>query len=233
MIRVENLVRKFGDFTAVDGISFEVADGEIFGFLGPNGAGKTTTVRMLSCIIKPSSGNAFLNGFNIIDNPLEIRKNVGTLTENPCLYEKLTSFANLDFFGKLYDVPDGIRSQRINEILEMFDLYDRKDDKVGTFSKGMKQKLAIARSLLHNPQIVFLDEPTSALDPRTAKGIRDYIKKLSESGKHIIFICTHNLTEAEYLCDRVAVINHGKIVGIGSPNELRRTLWKGERIEIV
>ena len=233
MIRVENLGRQFGDFKAVDGITFEVADGEIFGFLGPNGAGKTTTVRMLSCIIKPSRGNAFLNGFNIIDNPLEVRKNVGALTENPCLYEKLTSFTNLDFFGKLYDVSDDIRSQRINEILEMFDLYDRKDDKVGTFSKGMKQKLAIARSLLHNPQVVFLDEPTSALDPKTAKNIRDYIKKLGESGNHIVFICTHNLTEAEYLCDRVAVINHGKIVGIGSPSELRRSLWKGERIEIV
>ena len=225
MIRVENLGRQFDGFKAVDGITFEVSDGEIFGFLGPNGAGKTTTVRMLSCVIKPSIGNAFLNGLNIIDNPLEIRKNVGLLTENPCLYEKLTSVANLDFFGKLYDVPNEIRPHRIKEILEMFDLYDRKDDKVGTFSKGMKQKLSIARALL-------LDEPTSALDPKTAKGIRDYIKKLGESGNHIVFICTHNLTEAEYLCDRVAVINHGKIVGVGSPNELRKSLWKGEQIEI-
>jgi ABC-2 type transport system ATP-binding protein len=232
MIRVENLGRQFGDFKAVNGITFEVSDGEIFGFLGPNGAGKTTTVRMLSCVIKPSTGNAFLDGLNIRDNPLEIRKNVGLLTENPCLYEKLTSVANLDFFGKLYDVPNEFRPQRINEILEMFDLYDRKDDKVGTFSKGMKQKLSIARALLHNPKVVFLDEPTSALDPKTAKGIRDYIKKLGESGNHIVFICTHNLTEAEYLCDRVAVINHGKIVGVGSPNELRKSLWKGERIEI-
>ncbi|MHA1649499.1 MAG: ATP-binding cassette domain-containing protein [Candidatus Helarchaeota archaeon] len=232
MIRVKNLVKHFGDLKAVDGITFTVENGEIFGFLGPNGAGKTTTIRMLSCIIRPTSGNAYLNGYNILDNPMEIRSMVGILTENPCLYERLTPVANLDFFGKLYDIPKTIRATRIDEILEMFDLQDRKFEKVETFSKGMKQKLALARSLLHDPQILFLDEPTSALDPKTAKGVRDYIKKLSEGGDKIIFICTHNLTEAEYLCDRVAVIDHGKIVGIGSPEELSRDIWKGEQVEI-
>ncbi|NVM30892.1 MAG: ABC transporter ATP-binding protein [Candidatus Helarchaeota archaeon] len=233
MIRVKNLGKHFGDLKAVDGITFEVENGEIFGFLGPNGAGKTTTIRMLSCIIKPTTGNAQLNGYNIVEDQMEIRKMVGVLTENPCLYERLTPVYNLDFFGKLYEVPDALRAQRIDEILEMFDLTERKEEKVETFSKGMKQKLALARTLLHNPKIIFLDEPTAALDPKTAKGVRDYIKKLSEGGKHIIFICTHNLSEAEYLCDRVAVIDHGKIVGIGSPEDLSRDLWKGERVEIV
>ncbi len=232
MIRVKNLGKHFGDLKAVNGISFTVEDGEIFGFLGPNGAGKTTTLRMLSCIIQPTTGNAWLNGYNIRNNQMEIRKNVGILTENPCLYERLTPVYNLDFFGKLYEVPDATRAQRVDEILEMFDLIDRKDEKVETFSKGMKQKLALARTLLHDPKIIFLDEPTSALDPKTAKGVRDYIKELSKGGKHIIFVCTHNLSEAEYLCDRVAVIDHGNIMGIGSPEELSREIWKGERVEI-
>ena len=233
MIRVKNLGKHFGDLKAVDGISFTVEDGEIFGFLGPNGSGKTTTIRMLSCIIRPTTGNAWLNGYNILENPMDVRKIVGILTENPCLYERLNAEYNLDFFGKLYEVPDNIRPSRIEEILEMFDLLDRKDEKVETFSKGMKQKLALARTLLHDPKLIFLDEPTSALDPKTAKGVRDYIKKLSESGKHIIFICTHNLSEAEYLCDRVAIIDHGKLMGIGSPEELSKDIWKGERVEIV
>ena len=233
MIRVKNLTKHFDDLKAVDGISFTVEKGEIFGFLGPNGAGKTTTIRMLSCIIEPTNGNAHLNGYNIRENKMEIRRMVGILTENPCLYERLTPIYNLDFFGKLYDVPDADRARRINEILEMFDLYDRKDEKVETFSKGMKQKLALARALLHDPDIIFLDEPTAALDPKIAKGVRDYIKKLGKGGKKIIFICTHNLTEAEYLCDRVAVIDHGRIAGIGSPDELSKDIWKGEQVEIV
>ncbi|MFX1294101.1 MAG: ABC transporter ATP-binding protein [Promethearchaeota archaeon] len=233
MIRIKNLTKHFGLLKAVDGITFDVENGEIFGFLGPNGAGKTTTIRMLSCIIKPNVGNAYINGYNILDNPMNIREIVGILTENPCLYERLTPVYNLDFFGKLYNVPDSVRAQRINEILERFDLEDRKDEKIETFSKGMKQKLALARALLHNPEIIFLDEPTAALDPKTAKGVRDYIKTLSEERKIIIFICTHNLTEAESLCDRVAIIDHGKIVGIGSPNELSKDIWKGEQVEIV
>ncbi|MHA1130067.1 MAG: ATP-binding cassette domain-containing protein [Candidatus Helarchaeota archaeon] len=232
MIRVKNLCKYFGDVKAVDGISFEVENGEIFGFLGPNGAGKTTTIRMLSCIIAPTRGNAWLNGYSIHDDPMEIRKMVGILTENPCLYERLTPFYNLDFFGKLYEIPDNIRSQRINEVLKMFDFEDRKFEKIETFSKGMKQKLALARSLLHDPEVLFLDEPTSALDPKTAKGVRDYIKDLSKTKNRVIFVCTHNLTEAEFLCDRVAVIDHGKIVGIGSPKELSKDIWKGEKIEI-
>jgi ABC-2 type transport system ATP-binding protein len=232
MIQVKNLSKNFGNLKAVDGITFEIEKGEIFGFLGPNGAGKTTTIRLLSCIIRPTSGTAFLDGLNILDHAMEIRKIVGVLTEHPCLYERLTPIYNLDFFGKLYEVPEGVRAQRIEELLTMFDLIDRKDEKVETFSKGMKQKLALARALFHNPKIVFLDEPTAALDPKIAKGVRDYIKKLSEEKEQITFISTHNLTEAEYLCDRVAVIDHGKIVGLGSPEELSKDIWKGQQVQI-
>lgn len=232
MIRVKNLGKYFGDLKAVDGITFEVENGEIFGFLGPNGAGKTTTIRLLSCIISPSVGNAWLNGYNIRDNQMEIRQNVGILTENPCLYERLNAEYNLDFFGKLYDVPADIRAKRIEEILTLFDLQDRRYEKIETYSKGMKQKLALGRTLLHDPKVLFLDEPTSALDPKTAKGVRDYIKQLRAEGDRIVFICTHNLTEAEYLCDRVAVIDQGHIVGIGRPEDLSRELWKGDRVEI-
>ena len=232
MIQVKNLSKNFGNLKAVDGITFEIEKGEIFGFLGPNGAGKTTTIRLLSCIIRPTSGTAFLDGLNILDHAMEIRKIVGVLTEHPCLYERLTPIYNLDFFGKLYEVPDAVRPQRIEELLTMFDLIDRKDEKVETFSKGMKQKLALARALFHNPKIVFLDEPTAALDPKIAKGVRDYIKKLNEEKEQITFISTHNLTEAEYLCDRVAVIDHGKIVGLGSPEELSKDIWKGQQVQI-
>jgi len=232
MIQVKNLSKNFGNLKAVDGITFEIEKGEIFGFLGPNGAGKTTTIRLLSCIIRPTSGTAFLDGLNILDHAMEIRKIVGVLTEHPCLYERLTPIYNLDFFGKLYEVPEGVRAQRIEELLTMFDLIDRKDEKVETFSKGMKQKLALARALFHNPKIVFLDEPTAALDPKIAKGVRDYIKKLNEEKEQITFISTHNLTEAEYLCDRVAVIDHGKIVGLGSPEELSKDIWKGQQVQI-
>jgi len=232
MIEVKNLSKYFGTMKAVDDITFEIEKGEIFGFLGPNGAGKTTTIRLLSCIIKPTTGTAFIDGLNILDHAMDIRKIVGVLTEHPCLYERLTPVYNLEFFGKLYEVPVGVRAQRIEELLTMFDLNDRKDEKVETFSKGMKQKLALARDLLHNPKIVFLDEPTAALDPKIAKGVRDYIKKLSEEKEQITFISTHNLTEAEYLCDRVAVIDHGKIVGLGSPEELSKDIWKGQQVQI-
>lgn len=232
MIQVKNLSKTFGNLKAVDDITFEIEKGEIFGFLGPNGAGKTTTIRLLSCIIKPTTGTAFIDGLNILDHAMDIRKIVGVLTEHPCLYERLSPVYNLEFFGKLYEVPEGVRAQRIEELLTMFDLIDRKDEKIETFSKGMKQKLALARALLHNPKIVFLDEPTAALDPKIAKGVRDYIKKLSEEKEQITFISTHNLTEAEYLCDRVAVIDHGKIVGIGSPDELSKDIWKGQQVQI-
>ncbi|MHA1271320.1 MAG: ABC transporter ATP-binding protein [Candidatus Helarchaeota archaeon] len=233
MIEIFGLTKTFGNIKAVDNISLKINEGEVFGFLGPNGAGKTTTIRMLCCLIKPDSGTAFINGHDIIEEPMEIRKKIGALTENPCIYERLTGRYNLEFFGKLYDVPENILQHRIDELLDIFDLTARADDKAGTYSKGMKQKLAIIRTLLHNPKIIFFDEPTAGLDPKASKDLRDYIKKLSVERKIIIVLCTHNLSEAEYLCDKIAVINKGKIIGIGRPKELSQLLWSGERTEIV
>lgn len=232
VIELKNLTKLFKNITAVDNISLEIDEGEIFGFLGPNGAGKTTTIRILACVVKPTSGTAILDGYDILKDSMKIREIIGVLTENPCIYERLSGIYNLKFFGKLYGVPDNILDDRVDYLLDLFDLKGRANDKSGTYSKGMKQKLAIARTLLHEPQIIFFDEPTSGLDPKMSKNLRDYIKKLSQDRKITIFLSTHNLSEAEYLCDKIAVINEGKIIDVGKPKELSRRLWGGEKIEI-
>ncbi|MHA1696093.1 MAG: ABC transporter ATP-binding protein [Candidatus Helarchaeota archaeon] len=232
MIEIKGLSKNFKKIKALDNISLTVNEGEVFGFLGPNGAGKTTTIRILSCILKPDAGTALLDNYDIHEEPMKIRKLIGVLTENPCIYERLSGRYNLMFFGKLYDVPEDQIKQRVDELLTMFDLQDRSNDKSGTYSKGMKKKLAISRTMIHNPKIIFLDEPTTGLDPKASKDLRDYIKKLSIKRKITIFLSTHNLTEAEYLCDKIAVINKGKIIAIGRPNELSRMLWSGDRVEI-
>lgn len=220
-IEAKGLTRRFGAITAVDHLSFHVEGGEVFGLLGPNGAGKTTTVRMLACLIHPSEGSACVGGYDIIRDSLKVREIVGILTENPSLYERLTAHENLDFFAEAYGLLDKQeRRVRIRELLEFFELWERRNDKVGTFSKGMKQKLAIARALIHKPPILFLDEPTSGLDPEASKGIRDLIKRLSQREKHTILLCTHRLEDAEKLCNRVMIINKGKSVAVGNPHEL-------------
>jgi ABC-2 type transport system ATP-binding protein len=232
VIELKNLTKQFKNIIAVDNVSLEIDEGEIFGFLGPNGAGKTTTIRMLGCVVKPTSGTAILDGYDILKDSMKIRERIGVLTENPCIYERLSGIYNLKFFGKLYGVPDDVLDDRVEYLLNLFDLKDRANDKSGTYSKGMKQKLAIARTLLHEPQIIFFDEPTSGLDPKMSKNLRDYIKKLSQDRKITIFLSTHNLSEAEYLCDKIAVINEGKIIDVGKPKELSRRLWGGEKIQI-
>ncbi|MBD3228717.1 MAG: ATP-binding cassette domain-containing protein [Candidatus Lokiarchaeota archaeon] len=232
MIEIKDLTKDFNTVRAVDHINLEINEGEVFGFLGPNGAGKTTTIRMLNCLIKPTSGVAYLDGNSILEDPMKIRKIIGVLTENPCIYERLSGEYNLKFFGKLYEIPDEVLKHRIKDLLEKFNLIDRAGDKSGTYSKGMKQKLAIIRTLLHDPKILIFDEPTAGLDPKASKDLRDYIKMLSNERKITIFLCTHNLSEAEYLCDKIAVINNGKIVGIGRPKELSRMLWSGDRVAI-
>ena len=220
MIGAENLTKYYGDFLAVDHISFDIKEGEIFGFLGPNGAGKTTTIRMLAAIFPPSDGSASVAGFDISDDAMSVRANVGILSENPSLYERLSARANLEFFAKLYDVPKDQINTRIEFLGELFDLKTRLDERVGTYSKGMKQKLAIARALIHDPKILFLDEPTSALSPEAAKSIRDLLTDLAKDRSRTVCICTHNLFDAERLCDRVAIIREGKILTIGSPGEI-------------
>ena len=221
-VEANELTKKFGSLTAVDHLSFEVKEGEVFGLLGPNGAGKTTTVRVLACLISPSEGSGRVGGYDIGRDSLKVRQVVGILTENPSLYERLTAYENMDFFAGAYGLSDvQEKRSRIRELLEFFELWERKNDKVATFSKGMKQKLAIARALVHKPPILFLDEPTAGLDPESSKGIRDLMERLSQREKHTILLCTHHLEDAEKLCSRVMIINRGKSVIVGSPDELR------------
>lgn len=220
-IETEGLTKRFGSLMAVDHLTFKVGEGEILGLLGPNGAGKTTTVRMLACLISPSEGSASVGGYDIRQDSLQIRQIVGILTENPSVYDRLTAYENMDFFAEAYGLSDAReRQNRIRELLEFFELWERRGDKIATFSKGMRQKLAIARALVHQPPILFLDEPTSGLDPESAKGIRDMMERLSHDEKHTILLCTHRLEDAERLCDRVMIINRGRSVVVGTPKEL-------------
>jgi ABC-2 type transport system ATP-binding protein len=218
-IETLELTKKFGSTVAVDKLNFEVEEGEIFGVLGPNGAGKTTTIRLLTCLLAPSSGSATVGGFDIIKDSIRVREIVGVQTENPSLYERLTAYENLDFFAEAYNVSGEQKKRRIRELLEFFGLWEFKDKKVGTFSRGMKQKLSIARSLVHDPNIIFLDEPTSGLDPESAREIKDLMKSLSKQGKTIVF-STHILGDAEKLCNRVMIINKGKKIALGALEEL-------------
>jgi ABC-2 type transport system ATP-binding protein len=213
------LGRRFGDRWAVRDVSLEVQRGEVLGLLGPNGAGKTTTVRLLTALIEPSEGTASVDGFDVRRQPEDVRARVGILTETPGLYDKLSARANLEFFGRLYGLAADVRSQRIERYLRLFELWDRRDDVAGTFSKGMKQKLAIARALLHDPSVVFLDEPTAALDPEAAFVVRASIEDLRRSGRTIV-LATHNLDEADRLCDRIAFVRGG-LLRIDSPTRLR------------
>lgn len=221
IIIVEGLTKRFGSLTAVNHLYFEVKKGEVFGLLGPNGAGKTTTIRMLTCLLSPSEGTAEVGGYSICKDQLKIREMIGILTENPCLYERLTAYENMDFFAEAYGIADErMRRSRIKELLLFFNLWDHRDSKVYTFSRGMKQKLAIVRALVHRPPILFLDEPTANLDPESSKEIRDLIVTLSKREKCTILLSTHRLEDAERLCDRVMIIKKGREIISGTPEEL-------------
>ncbi|MBU7032388.1 MAG: ATP-binding cassette domain-containing protein, partial [Theionarchaea archaeon] len=221
MIHVENLCKYFNGIKAVDGISFEVEKGEIFGFLGPNGAGKTTTIDVLCTLTRPTSGTASINGFNIQDNPDDVRRSIGLIFQDPSLDDRLTAEENLDFHGMIYDVPRPVREERKEDLLKMVDLWDRRKDQVKTFSGGMKRRLEIARGLLHQPHILFLDEPTLGLDPQTRNHIWKYVNRLRDESHMTIFMTTHYMDEAEN-CDRIAIIDHGKIVAIDTPETLKK-----------
>ena len=220
MIETTDLTKKFGDLTAVDGVSFKVAEGEVFGFLGPNGAGKTTTVRMLCCLISKSSGDAHVGGYDVAKehDSLEIRQMIGVVPDNVGLYESLSAYKNLDLYGRLYGMPEARRRENIERYLTMLDLWEKRDVAAGTFSKGMKQKLAIARALVHDPKVLFMDEPTANLDPESSKTVRDFILELKEQ-KRTIFLNTHNLDEAQRICDRIAILNT-RLMATGTPREL-------------
>jgi ABC-2 type transport system ATP-binding protein len=224
MIDIENLTKKFGSLTAVENLALHIDEGEVFGFLGPNGAGKTTTVRMLCCLISKTTGEATIDGYSIgKDADLQkIRRIIGLLPENVGLYDDLSAYRNLDFYGRLYKKPEDKRRERIEYFLKMLGLWDKRDLTVGSFSKGMKQKLSIARALIHDPKVLFLDEPTANLDPEASKTVRDFILELKKE-KRTIFLNTHNLDEAERICDRVGVIKT-KMIEVGTLEQLRESL---------
>jgi len=224
LIDAENLTRKFGNLTAVDELTLHVDEGEVFGFLGPNGAGKTTTIRMFACLISKTSGTAKIGDYeigNIADQP-KIRGIVGLIPDNVGLYEELSAYKNLDFYGRYYKVDEVKRKERIEYFLKLLGLWEKRDLAAGTFSKGMKQKLAIARALIHDPKVLFLDEPTANLDPEASKTVRDFILELKKE-KRTIFLNTHMLDEAERICDRVGILKT-KLIAVGPPEKLRESL---------
>ncbi|MFN2286155.1 MAG: ABC transporter ATP-binding protein [Anaerolineae bacterium] len=221
MIHTENLTKKFGNRTAVGALTLDVHEGEVFGFLGPNGAGKTTTVRMLTTLIGPTAGTATVNNFRVGQDDTAIRRCTGILTETPGMYDRLSAEKNLTIFAHLYEVAD-VKGQ-VEKYLRLLGLWERRSDLVGNFSKGMKQKLAICRALLHEPAVVFLDEPTSALDPEAARLVRDFIEEIKAQGR-TIFLCTHNLDEADRLCDRIGVMKQ-RLITVDTPENLRNTLY--------
>ncbi len=221
MIHIDNLTKKFNDLMAVDSLTLEVKEGEVFGFLGPNGAGKTTTVRMLTCLVGPSWGHATVNGLQVGKDDTAIRRCVGILTETPGLYDRLSAEKNLTIFARLYEVRNV--SSQVEKYLRLLGLWGRRHDLAGNFSKGMRQKLAICRALLHEPRVLFLDEPTSGLDPEAAKLVRDFIEDIKEQGR-TIFICTHNLDEADRLCDRIGVMKQ-RLLTVDTPANLRASLF--------
>lgn len=221
MITTKNLTKKFNETLAVDRLTLEVDKGEVFGFVGPNGAGKTTTIRMLTSLVAPTSGSAIVNSYVIGEDDINIRRSVGLLTETPGMYANLSAKYNLEIYANLYEVEE-VQGQ-VDKYLHMLDLWDRRHDEVGTFSKGMRQKLAIARALLHEPRILFLDEPTAGLDPEAARLVRNFITELRQEGR-TIFICTHNLDEADKLCDRIGVFKTHLLM-VDTPHNLRSQLF--------
>ncbi|NMC75812.1 MAG: ATP-binding cassette domain-containing protein [Candidatus Methanofastidiosa archaeon] len=230
IIEIKNLTKKFGDKTAVDDISFEVFEGEIFGFLGPNGAGKTTTINILCTLLDPTTGFATISGYNVAKDRDNVRNSIGIVFQDPSLDGDLTAEENLRFHGMAYNIPKETREERIKYLLEMVDLTDKKNELIKNFSGGMKRRLEIARGLLHYPKVLFLDEPTIGLDPQTRNKIWEYIIDLQEKKGITIFLTTHYMEEAEN-CNRIAIIDHGKIIALDTPDNLKKDL-KGDLITL-
>lgn len=232
VIHTDNLTRRFGATTAVDHLSLTVGAGEVFGLLGHNGAGKTTTVRLLNGVLNPSEGTARVLGFDPVTQGERLRRCTGVLTETPSLYEGLSARRNLSIFADLYGVPRTDVGRRVDDVLARFNLAERADEKVGAYSKGMKQRLALARAFLHQPDVLFLDEPTAGLDPVAAKDVNDLIVQVSKGEGKTVLLATHNLHDAQRLCDRVAVLEHGRIVALGTPRELAHQTHRSLTVEI-
>src|SRR5579875_3007603 len=222
MIEVQNLTKKFGDFTAVDAISFDVAGGEIFAFLGPNGAGKTTTIKMLTTLLTPTSGTLRIDGLDVSRNPNEVRKRFGIVFQDPSLDGDLTAWENMELHGIFYHMPRKLRIERTEQLLKLFELWERRKEQVKLFSGGMKRRLEIARGLLHTPKILFLDEPTLGLDPQSRNQLWTHVKNLNQTEGLTVFLTTHYMDEADRVAQRIAVIDHGKIAALGSPQQLKQ-----------
>lgn len=220
IIEIKNIVKKYGNFTAVDDISFNVKKGEVFAFLGPNGAGKTTTIKMLTTLLTPTAGDIFLNGHNVTENPHETRRSFGIVFQDPSLDNELTAYENMQFHAILYGLTKDVYKQRIIDLLNLVELYDRKDSYVKNFSGGMKRRLEIARGLLHHPKVLFLDEPTIGLDPQTRNHIWAYISSLNKRENVTIFFTTHHMEEVERIAQKVAIVDHGKILFLGTIQEI-------------
>jgi ABC-2 type transport system ATP-binding protein len=222
MIHVENLVKTFGAIKAVDGISFDVRAGEIFAFLGPNGAGKTTTIQILTTLLRPTSGTIAVDGLNPATHQLEVRRRFGIVFQDPTLDDQMTGYENMELHGVLYHVPRKVRVERIEVLLKLFELWERRHSLVKTFSGGMKRRLEIARGLLHTPKILFLDEPTLGLDVQSRNQLWTHVRHLNETEGVTVFLTTHYMDEADRVAHRIAIIDHGHIVAQGSPQELKQ-----------
>lgn len=238
MVRADGLTKVFNkSLVAVDHINFNVKEGEIFGFLGPNGAGKTTTIRMLSTLTRPTDGTATVDNYDIIKDDNEVRKLVGLVSEKMIMYDRLTAKENLWFFGKLYNIPKEILNKRIDELLELVQLSDWKNSQVGTFSSGMRQRMNVIRGLLNMPKVLFLDEPTLGLDPQSSVEVREFVKKINRENKTTIILTTHMMVEADMICDRIGIIDHGKIVALDTSTNLKKLVSGADttilRLEIV
>jgi ABC-2 type transport system ATP-binding protein len=224
IIEVNNLTKNFGDFTAVDDISFNVKKGEIFGLLGPNGAGKSTTLRMLSTLSRPTKGTATIGGYDTVKHDTEVRNLIGIVSEKMIIYNRLTAKENLWFFGSLYNIPKDTMAKRIDDLLELVNLTQWKNAQVGTFSTGMRQRMNVVRALLNMPQVLFLDEPTLGLDPQSSNEIREFIKKLNQEQGTTAIITTHMMADADLLCDRIAIVDHGKIIALDTSTNLKKII---------
>ncbi len=223
-VHVRDLVKKYGKVTAVAGISFDIFEGEVFGLLGPNGAGKTTTLSMLATIVKPTSGQARVNGFDVLKHPLAVRQSIGLVFQENSTDKLLTGRENLDFHAMLYGVPAGLRKKRVEEVLALTEMAERADDLLKTYSGGMRRRIEMGRGLLHRPKVLFLDEPTLGLDPQTRLHLWEYIEKLARKERMTIVLTTHYMEEAERLCDRIAIVDHGKLIALDTPENLKKSL---------
>jgi len=231
ILEVFNLVKKFGDFTAVDGISFDIQEGEVFSLLGPNGAGKTTTISMLSCLLLPTVGDALIGGHSVTKDALEVKRLIGVVPQEIALYEDLSARENLTFWGQMYGLGGSSLKTRVNEVLEQIGLADRAKDKIKTYSGGMKRRVNIGVGLLHKPRLLFMDEPTVGIDPQSRRSILDSVKELNQAGMTVLYT-THYMEEAEELSNRVGIVDHGKLIALGTQKELTQLVGENETLRL-